>query len=129
MSPLEVLIVKHVVVLPAETVADITCDACCQSTRVEGYGLQFGTLQAHWGYGSKHDGERYEVHLCEPCFFRTLSGLRRERMVNTMFDENPGTSDGEFGLVQRSEFWTRWIFVFSRGRCASATIGTPRAAC
>ena len=103
--PLEVLIVKHVAVLPTETVADITCDACCRSTRVEGYGLQFGTLQAHWGYGSKHDGERYEVHLCEPCFFRALGGLRRDRMVNTMFDENPDTADGEFGLVQRSEFW------------------------
>lgn len=104
-SPLEVLIVKHVVVLPTETVADITCDVCCQSTRVEGYGLQFGTLQAHWGYGSKHDGERYEVHLCEPCFFLTLSTLRRERMVNTMFDETPDTTDGKFGLVQQGEFW------------------------
>lgn len=96
---------KHVVVLPTETVADITCDVCYQNTRVEGYGLQFGTLQAHWGYGSKHDGERYEVHLCEPCFFRTLSTLRRERMVNTMFDETPDTTDDEFGLVQQGEFW------------------------
>ncbi len=59
MSPLEVLFVKHIVVLPTETVADITCDVCCQSTRVEGHGFQFGALQAHWGYGSKHDGERY----------------------------------------------------------------------
>jgi len=100
-----VLFVKHFVVLPTETVADITCDVCCQSTRVEGHGFQFGTLQAHWGYGSKHDGERYEVHLCEACFFRALSGLRRERMVNTMFDENPDSADDEFGLVQRSEFW------------------------
>ena len=96
---------RHVAMQPTETTSDVTCDACCQSTSIEGYGQPFGVLQACWGYGSKHDGERYEVHLCEPCFFRTLSGLRRERMVNTMFDENPGTSDGEFGLVQRSEFW------------------------
>lgn len=97
---------KHVVSQPAETVADITCDVCCQSTRVEGYGQQFGTLQAHWGYGSKHDGECYEVHLCEPCFFRTLSALRRERMVNTMFDEEPSTIEDEFGLVRRGDFWS-----------------------
>lgn len=57
------------------------------------------------GYGSKHDGERYEVHLCEFCFFRTLSALRRERMVNTMFDEEPDTTEGEFGLVRRDELW------------------------
>lgn len=96
---------KHIVTQPTDTVIDITCDVCCQSTRVKDYGQQFGTLQAHWGYGSEHDGERYEVHLCELCFFRTLSALRRERMVNTMFDEESITTENEFGLVRRSEFW------------------------
>jgi hypothetical protein len=100
------MIVRHVATQLTETTSDVTCDACCQSTLVEGYGHQFGTLQAHWGYGSKHDGERYELHLCELCFFRTLSALRRERMVNTMFDENfvPTEAD-DFGLVRRDEFW------------------------
>lgn len=37
----------------------------------------------------QHDGERYEVHRCEPCFFRTLAMLRRERMVNTIIDDEP----------------------------------------
>ncbi len=90
----------HIVTQSSETVIDITCDVCCQSTRVEGYDQQFGTLQAHWEHGSKHDGERYEVRLCEFCFFRTLSHLRRERMVNTMFDEEPYTAKDEFGLVR-----------------------------
>lgn len=49
---------EHTAAQPVETVVDITCDVCRQSTSVEGYGQQFGTLQAHWGYGSKHDGER-----------------------------------------------------------------------
>lgn len=70
----------------------------------KGYGLQFGTLRASWGYGSTHDGERYEVHLCEGCFFRTISGLRRERMVNFMFsDDDQDLSD--FGLVARDDFF------------------------
>jgi len=73
--------------------------------RIEGYGQQFGVLQACWGYGSKHDGERYEVHLCEPCFFRTLAMLRRERMVNTMFDDDLDTNQDEFGLVRKDDFW------------------------
>ncbi|MBM3105874.1 hypothetical protein IIE18_12060 [Pseudomonas sp. V1] len=90
----------HTNTQPPETVIDITCDVCCQCTRVEGYGQQFGTLQAHWGHGSKYDGGRYEVRLCEFCFFRTLSHLRRERMVNTMFDEEPDTAEDEFGLVR-----------------------------
>ncbi|MBA1261990.1 hypothetical protein [Stutzerimonas stutzeri] len=49
-----------------ESIHDVLCDVCGESTRVEGYGLQFGTLHASWGYGSTHDGERYEVHLRIP---------------------------------------------------------------
>ncbi len=88
----------------AETVNDVLCDVRGDSTRVEGYGLQFGALRANWGYGSSHDGERYEVHLCEPCFFRTISGLRRERMVNFMFDDEPQDLDA-FGRVARDDFF------------------------
>ncbi|HCE6591369.1 TPA: hypothetical protein NHO56_000301 [Pseudomonas aeruginosa] len=97
---LEVLTMEHTNTPPPETVIDITCDVCCQSIRAEGYGQQFGTLQANWGHGSKHDGERYEVRLCEVCFFRSLSHLRRKRMVNTMFDEEPDTAQDEFGLLR-----------------------------
>lgn len=48
-----------------EAVTDVVCDICLRSTRVTGGGLQYATLQAHWGYGAKHDGEGYELHLCE----------------------------------------------------------------
>src|SRR3546814_1584323 len=62
-------------------ISDWSSDVCSSDlsgTRVPGYGLQHGKLEAQWGYGSQHDGEHYRVHLCEPCFFRVLSGLRRE---------------------------------------------------
>lgn len=73
------------------------CAICGCSTRVEEYGLQFGTLRAS-GYGSAHDGEHYEVLLCEPCFFRTISGFRRERMVNfVVSDEDQAINN--FGRV------------------------------
>ncbi|MEB5928323.1 hypothetical protein MXE90_03355 [Acinetobacter schindleri] len=53
--------------------------------------LEFGTLSVHWGYGSKHDGEK--------CFFYALTTLKKERADEFMFDENfdPSTLDG-FGL-------------------------------
>ena len=53
--------------------SDIHCAVCGDATRVPGYGQQHGTLQALWGYGSQHDGERYRVYLCESCFFGTLA--------------------------------------------------------
>jgi len=80
------------------------CEVCRGSIRVDGYGTQFGVLRASWGYGSRHDGEKYEVHLCELCFFRTLSGLRRERLVHTMFDGE--TEDlRNFGLIARDDYF------------------------
>lgn len=83
---------------------DVRCDVCGDNTRVEGYGCQFGTIRARWGYGSAHDGERYELFLCEICFFRTISALKRERMVNFMFNEEDQNLT-DFGLVARDEFF------------------------
>ncbi len=102
-SAVEIITVKHTTHQPAETSRDVACDVCRQSTCVNDYGPQFGTLQAQWGLGSRHDGKRYEVRLCELCFFRTLSALRRELLVNTMFDAPSNTEDEGFGLVQPDE--------------------------
>lgn len=88
-----------------DAVADVVCDVCNSSTRIPDYGLRYGSLEAQWGYGSKHDGEHYRVHLCEPCFFGVLGGLRRQRMVNVMFDENEPHPDERFGLVSTGNYW------------------------
>ena len=87
---------------------DVLCDVCGTSTTKPGTPAQFGVLSAHWGYGSQHDGERYEVHLCEGCFFSTLSGLRRQRMVEHLFDEVSDQTikaDAPFGLVERDNYF------------------------
>lgn len=87
-----------------DVVEDVICDVCRSGTRIPGYGLQYGKLEARWGYGARHDGEQYRVHLCEQCFFSVLGLLRRERMVNGMFDDDaPFTSD-EFGLISRGNY-------------------------
>ena len=87
---------------------DVLCDVCSSSTTPPGGSAQYGMLTTHWGYGSKHDGERYEVHLCEQCFFSTLSTLRRQRMVEHMFDETSGIAgepDAEFGQVEQGNYF------------------------
>lgn len=80
------------------------CDVCGDDTRVAGYGPQCGTLQALWGDGSKHDGERYRVCLCEHCFFQALAYLRQERRINRLFDDEQ-LDDEDFGRVARDDFW------------------------
>ncbi|MDT4879686.1 hypothetical protein FQZ97_1153860 [compost metagenome] len=85
---------------------DIPCDVCGGTTRVPGYGLQYGTLQAHWGHGATHDGERYEVHLCERCFFIALATLRQEHRIQHLFDDDGPrpADDHEFGLASRDDY-------------------------
>lgn len=85
--------------------ADVLCDVCGCSTRVPGCGLQYGTLQARWGYGARHDGERYRVHLCELCFFQALAGLRQERRISRLFDDEQPADDLTFGRIARDDFW------------------------
>lgn len=92
-----------------ESVTDVVCDVCRLTTRVTTGGLQYATLQAAWGYGTKHDGEHYELHLCEGCFFQAVANLKQERRIQSLFgndelaDEAAVTED--FGLVGRDNFF------------------------
>lgn len=93
-------------VVPTEQVMDVRCDVCGASTRSVIGELEYGVLQAHWGYGSpRHDGDCYEVHLCEGCFFNTLAFLRQEHRSSNMFDEDYKPADpdtfGQVGLRER----------------------------
>lgn len=85
-----------------ETVIDVVCDVCCCSTRLD-TGGQFGTLQARWGCGNAHDGERYEVHLCEDCFFQTLAYLKQERRTQHLFSEGGQDLTNNLGLVAKDD--------------------------
>lgn len=88
-----------------EAVTDIVCDVCQLTTRLQSGGLQFATLRADWGYGSKHDGERYEIHLCEGCFFQAVAGLKQERRTQGLFSDSGGSAEDDFGLVARNDFF------------------------
>lgn len=96
---------KIIGLVQAEAVTDVRCDVCDESTRLSNGSLQFGTLQSLWGYGASHDGERYEVHLCEQCFITTLAYLKQERRTLHMFEENLQASDRQFGLIQDNDFF------------------------
>lgn len=91
-----------------ETVTDVQCDVCLCSTRVTSGGLEFAILQAHWGYGTKHDGERYELHLCEDCFFLTITNLKQERRIQNLFSGDDAVSTmttDELGLVEKDDYF------------------------
>lgn len=88
-----------------DTVTDVMCDVCLCSTRVANDGLEFAALQAHWGYGAMHDGERYELHLCESCFFSTVAYLKQERRIQNLFSDEAGEPNDKFGLVATDDYF------------------------
>jgi hypothetical protein len=101
--------------IEVETVTDIVCDVCGESTCLKTGGHQFGTLKAQWGYGTTHDGERYEVHLCELCFFHTLANLKQERRTQTLFSEEGPDQAENLGLVSKGNcFDDAWDPISSR---------------
>jgi hypothetical protein len=87
-----------------DAVTDVVCDVCRLTTRLKNGGFQFATLQAHWGNGTKHAGERYELHLCEACFFQTIANLKQERRIQSLFCDDAGIGEEEFGLVANGNF-------------------------
>ncbi|MEJ6656536.1 MAG: hypothetical protein QNL70_11075 [Pseudomonas sp.] len=91
--------------IEVDTVTNVLCDVCDSSTLLESGGLHYGYLKACWGYGTKHDGERYEVHLCEGCFFKTIAYLKQERRNDNLFDDRAANSNERFGLIAKNVFW------------------------
>jgi hypothetical protein len=63
-----------------KAVEDINCDICGKSTtNYADIGPDYATLESCWGYGSKNDGTKYSIELCESCFFEVLNFIKDKR--------------------------------------------------
>ena len=82
-----------------EYTKSLNCDMCGADCSVfndiipENYAL----LEADWGYDSKSDGTRFEVHLCEECFYNVLEHIRNERKKVLGPGEYPHANDPLYG--------------------------------
>ncbi|MNJ39962.1 hypothetical protein D3C77_348440 [compost metagenome] len=86
-------------VVPTEQVVDVRCDVCGESS-MKAEQMNYATLSANWGYGSRHDGERYQVDLCESCFFEALANLRQShRQIHMFADDYEPVDPERFGRV------------------------------
>jgi len=79
-------------------VIGVMCDVCGASTHGSEERLEFGALHAIWGEGSSHNGEAYELHLCEYCFCARLAAMKRARWASVMFEEEGN------GILQNEAF-------------------------
>jgi len=78
-----------------KVVDDVHCDACGKSTtNYADVGPDYATLESCWGYGSKNDGTKYSIELCETCFFEVLNFIKDKRRkvlgpFNYPYDKDP----------------------------------------
>jgi len=78
-----------------KVVEDVRCDACDKSTtNYNDVGPDYATLESFWGYGSEKDGTKYNIELCETCFFDVINFLKEKRRevlgpFNYPYDNDP----------------------------------------
>ena len=58
---------------------DVICDCCGQSSTTMNIGPSWAELCATWGYGSIHDGDQYDIDICENCFLEILNFIKAKR--------------------------------------------------
>lgn len=79
----------------SKVVDDVLCDCCGKSTtnHADYIGPDYGTLESCWDYGSDHDGTKYNIDLCETCFFDVINFLKEKRRKTLgpfkYYDNNP----------------------------------------
>jgi hypothetical protein len=106
-NPEDKVLMKIIGKAEVDTVTDVVCDVCQCSTGVPVGGFEYATLGAQWGFGSKHDGDKYELQICERCFFETVAYLKEQRRMHHMFDENEArhVPADRFGLVAQDVYF------------------------
>lgn len=67
--------------------ANVLCDKCGSSTRSEIGNLEYASLSAHWGYGTRKDMEKHETHFCEDCYDWLLEILKAHGLTPTITEQ------------------------------------------
>lgn len=57
----------------------VRCDMCDYLCTIDQFGSEYATLEATWGYGSKKDGKKYDIQLCELCFDKIIQYIKKHR--------------------------------------------------
>ena len=57
----------------------VICDVCGKTCTNDYYEKEYATVEACWGYGSKQDGSKFDIQLCENCFGDMLGWMTKKR--------------------------------------------------
>ena len=62
-----------------QEIDDVNCDVCGKSATTMNMGPSWAELSACWGYGSIHDGYKYDIDICENCFVDVINFIKEKR--------------------------------------------------
>jgi hypothetical protein len=62
-----------------QEIDDVNCDICGKSATTMNIGPAWAELGACWGYGSIHDGYKYDIDICENCFVDVINFIKEKR--------------------------------------------------
>jgi hypothetical protein len=83
-----------------KVIDQVLCDCCGQSTtNIEQIGPDYATLESCWGYGSPNDGVKYDIQLCENCFYDILKTIRQKRQKTLGIFKYPHDVDPLNGIT------------------------------
>lgn len=77
-----------------QEIDDVNCDVCGKSANTMDMGPSWAELGACWGYGSIHDGYKYDIDICENCFIDVINFIKDKRRkvlgpFNYPYDNDP----------------------------------------
>jgi len=57
----------------------VYCDSCNKLCTDPNLGSEYAVLEASWGYASKSDGKKFDIQLCEDCFYKVLDWIKKRK--------------------------------------------------
>jgi hypothetical protein len=77
----------------------VYCDACGGVCTEDNFGSDYATLEAAWGYNSKSDGLKFEIQLCEDCFYDLLKIIEKKRKKHNVVTKYDPLKGSEYPLI------------------------------
>lgn len=79
------MIIKNKKIVEIDVINEVLCDLCGNSCSKKSYDElghskqpkhEYAEICANWGFYSDSDNKKYEIHLCEHCFYDVLAYLK-----------------------------------------------------
>lgn len=73
----------------------VYCDVCGGLCTQDNFGSEYASLEASWGYASRSDGTKYNIQICETCFYDVITWMKERRLGKSVETPSPDPFEGD----------------------------------